>query len=91
MGDEEPGHGASNGRLGVFCRSSAAVEPGEGPFDRAAAGKEFNALCRMGAVDDFERPRSEFANFIVCVVTTKESQLTEIHHPTFFQSDSKLK
>jgi len=44
-GDHEPCFGACNRGLEVFCKTTIAVEPGDGSFDNPAAWQQFEALA----------------------------------------------
>ena len=59
-GDQQPGLGAFDGFLEVFCEAAVAAEPGEGSFDDPAARQEFEAICGIGSLDDFEAPLADF-------------------------------
>ena len=56
MSDERPSNGAGDGRLEILRQSTAAAEPCESSFDDPSARQNFEALRRVGAFDDFDRP-----------------------------------
>ena len=56
MSDERPGNGAGDGRFEILRQSTAAAEPCESSFDDPSARQNFEALRRVGAFDDFDRP-----------------------------------
>ena len=58
-GEEEPGFGACDSGFEVFGQASIAIEPSQRAFDHPAARHDFEALCGVGSLDDFERPAAE--------------------------------
>jgi len=61
MGDVDPGLGGCGGFFPVLCQASASAEPGEGSLDDPAARDDLEALRRIGAFDDLERPGADAA------------------------------
>ena len=56
MGDERPGNGAGDCRFEILCQPATATEPCESAFDDPSARQNFEALRRVGALDNFDRP-----------------------------------
>ena len=56
MGDVDPCFSGGDGFLPVLCQTAAAPEPGEGAFDHPSAREDLEALRRVGALDDLQRP-----------------------------------
>ena len=56
MGDVRPGNSAGDGRFEILRQSTAAAQPCESPFDDPSARQNLEALRRVGAFDDFDRP-----------------------------------
>ena len=64
VGDEEPGLGAGDVFLPILGHSTAASEPCEGTFDDPAAGNDFEALGRVGTLDDLDSPFADLVQGI---------------------------
>ena len=47
-----------------FCETAASTKPGEGSFDDPSARQEFEPLGSIRTFDDFDRPFSEFGEFL---------------------------
>src|SRR5271167_4030996 len=58
-GDHEPCFGARNRGLEVFCKTTIAVEPGDGSFDDPAAWQQFEALGGIGSFDNLDGPAAD--------------------------------
>jgi hypothetical protein len=54
VSDERPSNGAGDGCFEILRQSTAAAEPCESSFDDPSARQNFEALCRVGALDDFD-------------------------------------
>ena len=59
-GDEEPGSGAFDSSFEVLGQASIAAQPGDGSFDHPPARQQLEAFCCVGALDDFQRPGTDF-------------------------------
>ncbi len=59
--DQEPCFGVFDGFLEVFGETSIAAKPCEDPFDNPSPGQQHKASCRIGALDDLQRPSAQFA------------------------------
>ena len=62
--DEEPCLGAGDVFLPILSHSTAASEPCEGSFDDPAAGNDFEALGRVGTLDDLDSPFADLVQGI---------------------------
>ncbi len=60
MGDEQSGLGAFDGILPILRQTAAATEPCESAFHDPSAGQHLEAYGGIGALDDLQRPASEF-------------------------------
>src|SRR5271168_1764288 len=58
-GDHKPRFGARNRCLEVFCKTTVAVEPGDGSFDDPAAWQQFEAFGGIGSFDDLDGPAAD--------------------------------
>ena len=57
VGDVDPCLCGGDGFLPVLGEPAAAPEPGERALHHPAPGQDLEALCNVGALDDFDGPR----------------------------------
>jgi hypothetical protein len=84
VGDEEPGLGAGDVFLPILGHSTAASKPCEGSFADPAAGDDFEALGRVGTLDDLDGPFGQLLQGIsqlwpaVAAICEDMAQLTKV-------------
>lgn len=64
VSDEKPCLGAGDILHPILSHSTAASEPYEGSFDNPAAGNDFEALGRVGTLDDLDSPFADLVQGI---------------------------
>lgn len=79
--DEEPCGCGRDGLFEVLGEAAVAIEPCQGSFDDPSAKQDFEALCDIGSLDDFDGPLADLGQRILELVTSITTVGEEMAQP----------